>query len=344
MKLSRIGEFGLIDRLQRQLLPFGSGVVVGPGDDAAAVRTAAGRLTLLTADVLVERVHFDRRIHGFEDIGWRAMAASISDIAAMGGHPGHALVSICLPDDVTVEQVEEIYRGVTAAAGEYGCDIVGGDTVSSPRELVVSIALTGEVAEEHMVTRAGAREGDLIGVTGHLGGSQAGLAMLRSLHEEPSGSAASPPAERWDRVRQRHLRPRPRVQAAQELVRTGCVHALIDVSDGLAGDLGHIADQSGVGAKIEQERIPVDEQTHWVAGHLGASALDFALSGGEDFELLFTAAADTAPEVLEKAAGKAGLAIALIGRILPREEGLVLLGPGGSRKPLIQKGFRHFSS
>jgi len=344
MKLSRIGEFGLISRLQRQLLPAGSDVVVGPGDDTAAVRTAAGTLTLLTADVLVEHVHFDRGIHGFEDIGWRAMAANISDIAAMGGRPKHALVSICLPDDVTVERVEEIYHGMAAAAGEHGCDIIGGDTVASPRELVISIALTGEVAEEHMVTRAGAREGDLVGVTGHLGGSQAGLAMLRTLQQETRGPEAAPPAERWDRIRGRHLRPHPRVRAARELVRTGCVHAMIDVSDGLAGDLRHLADRSGVGAEIEQEKIPIDDQTRWAAEHLGASAFDFALSGGEDFELLFTAAGETAPEVLEKAAGKAGLAITLIGRILPRKEGLIMVGPGGRKEPLVQGGFRHFST
>jgi len=345
MKLSRIGEFGLIDRLQRHLPPAGADVVVGPGDDAAAVRTAAGVLTLLTADVLVEHVHFDRGIHGFEDVGWRAMAANISDIAAMGGQPGHALVSICLPDDVTVEQVEQIYRGMAALAGEYGCDIIGGDTVASPRDMVVSIALTGEVAEEHMVTRGGAREGDLIAVTGRLGGSRAGLAMLQSLQQEAQDPGkAPPPAERWDRIRRRHLRPRPRLRAARGLARSGCVHAMIDVSDGLAGDLRHIADRSGVGAEIDLEKIPIDDQTRWAAEHLGASALDYALSGGEDYELLFTVATDAAPEVLQRAAAEEDLTVTLIGRIRPREEGMILRGPGGEKKVLTQRGFRHFSS
>ncbi len=343
MRLSRIGEFGLIDRLLRRLPPLQGTVVVGPGDDAAAVQPAAGTLTLLTADVLVENVHFDRGIHDFEDIGWRAMAANISDIAAMGGRPGHALVSICLPEDVTVEQVEKIYRGMGAVAGEYDCDIIGGDTVASPRDLVVSIALTGEVAKEHMVTRDGAREGDLIGVTGRLGGSQAGLAMLRRLHEKTFASGAAPPAERWDRIRRRHLRPRPRLRAAEELVRTGCIHSMIDVSDGLAGDLGHIVDRSGVGAEIEGEKIPIDPQTRWAAEYIGASARDFALSGGEDFELLFTVAADTAADVLQEAATRAGLDITLIGRIRPRNQGLTIVEPSGEKKPLIGKGFVHFS-
>jgi len=343
MELSRIGEFGLIDRLQKLLPAFGQPVVVGPGDDAAAVRPAAGTLTLLTADVLVEHVHFDRGIHDYEDIGWRAMAANISDIAAMGGRPGHALVSICLPDDVTVEQVEEIYRGMAGVAGECGCDIIGGDTVASPRDLVVSVALTGEVAEEHMVTRKGARVGDRIAVTGQLGGSQAGLAMLRLLHEKTLDTGALPPAERWDRIRRRHLRPHPRLRAAQELVRTGCVHSMIDVSDGLAGDLKHITDRSGVGAQIEREKIPIDDQTRWAAEYLGTTALALALSGGEDFELLFTVAADAAPGVLDQAARKAGLNVTLIGRVQPRKQGLTILGPSGEEKPLIIGGFNHFS-
>jgi thiamine-monophosphate kinase len=344
MKLSRIGEFGLIDRLQRQLPPAGAEVVVGPGDDAAAVRGPEGKLILLTADVLIEGIHFDRRIHGFEDIGWRAMAANISDIAAMGGRPGHALVSICLPDDVTVEQVEEIYRGMADLAGECGCGIIGGDTVSSPRELVVSVALTGEVAGERMVIRGGAREGDVIAVTGRLGGSQAGLAMLRSRRLETQDPGKEPPpAERWDRIRRRHLRPRPRLRTAGELVRSGCVHAMIDVSDGLAGDLRHLADRSGVGAEIDREKIPIDDQTRWAAEHLGASALDYALSGGEDFELLFTVAADTDPEILRRAAAEEDLTVALIGRVRPREEGLILSGSDGQKEPLIQEGFQHFT-
>jgi thiamine-monophosphate kinase len=342
MKLSRIGEFGLIDRLRRRLPPFDATVVIGPGDDAAAVRPAAGRLALLTADVLVEHVHFDRSIHGFEDIGWRAMAANISDIAAMGGRPGHALVSICLPDEITVAQVERIYRGMGAAARQYGCDIIGGDTTSSPRDVIVSIALTGEVAGRELVTRKEARVGDLIAVTGQLGGSQAGLAMLRSLRGERSGSAAPPPVRRWNRVRRRHLRPHPRLRAARELIRTGCVHAMIDVSDGLAGDLRHIADESGVGAEIEQDKIPIDDQTRWAAEYLGGSALEFALSGGEDFELLFTVAADTAPDVLDRAAGKAGLAVTVIGRIRPRRGGLMLRESSGKKTPLLQGGFDHF--
>lgn len=344
MKLSQVGEFGLIDRLQRQLAACGRQVVVGPGDDAAAVRTTAGNLLLMTADVLVEHVHFDRGIHDFHHIGWRAMAANLSDIAAMGGRPGHALVSICLPDDVSVEAVEEIYRGMVAVTGEYGGDIIGGDTVSAPSDLVIAIALTGEVREERLVTRTGAREGDLICVTGQLGGSRAGLDMLRSLQEDAPRPVVSVPADLWDRVRQRHLRPCPRLRAAQELTRAGYVHSMIDISDGLAGDLGHIAERSGVGAEIEEEKIPIDPQTRWVAGHLGTPAVDYALSGGEDFELLFTVAAGTAPEDLERVAERTGLDVTVIGRVLSGDAGLALLGPGGEKRPLVAGGFRHFSS
>jgi thiamine-monophosphate kinase len=342
MKLSQIGEFGLIDRLREQLLPRGSQVIIGIGDDAAAVRTTAGNLILLTADVLVERIHFDRGIHDFRQIGWRAMAANISDIAAMGGLPRHALVSICLPGDVSVEDVEEIYRGMGALAREYDCDIVGGDTVSAPRDLVISIAMTGEVQEERLVTRKGAQVGDLICVTGQLGGSQAGLAMLRYQLEAPQPDDPES-AGHWNKVRERHLWPRPRLHAAQELVWTGWIHSMIDVSDGLAGDLAHIAKQSGVGAEIEEDSVPIDPQTRWVADHLNRSALDFALAGGEDFELLFTVAADTAPKVSEVTAKKGGLDVTVIGRVRPSEMGVVLVNSDGRERPLVEEGFQHFS-
>jgi thiamine-monophosphate kinase len=344
MRLSQIGEFGLIDRLRKQLVPLDRQVVVGPGDDAAVVRTTAGNLILLTADALVEGVHFDRRIHDFRQIGWRAMVANVSDIAAMGGRPRHALISIGLPDDVAVEEVEEIYRGMGAVAREYGCDIVGGDTVSSPKDLVISIAMTGEVQEERLVTRRGAQVGDLICVTGQLGGSQAGLIMLRSLRGDAREPRTSVPENRWDRVRERHLWPRPRLREAQELVRAGLVHSMIDISDGLAGDLAHIVEQSEVGAEIEEEKIPIDSQTRWVADHLGISAIDLPLRGGEDFELLFTVACDANGEDLERVARKTGVALTIIGRIQPQEMGMTLLGPGGVKRPLVAGGFRHFSS
>jgi thiamine-monophosphate kinase len=339
MKLSRIGEFGLIDRLERLVSHPDEQLVVGIGDDAAAVRTTPDRLLLLTADVLVERVHFDRRIHSFQQIGWRAMVANISDIAAMGGMPKHALISICLPGSMRVEEVEEIYGGLNAAAQEYGCAIIGGDTVTSPRDLVVSVALTGEVSEERLVTRGGARVGDLICVTGQLGGAQAGLAMLRLL--ESTGTSPLP-EEQWVQARDRHLWPRPRLREAQEVVRSGRIGAMIDVSDGLAGEVGHIARRSGVGAEIWEEKIPIGPQTLRVAEQLGISVLELALCGGEDFELVFTIPTDGVRDVTEIVFRKTGTKISTVGKILPAGEGLVQVSSKGKKKTLVAEGFRHF--
>jgi thiamine-monophosphate kinase len=342
MKLSQIGEFGLIDRLKEKVFQDDHRVVVGIGDDAAAIRASSGELLLVTTDVLVERVHFDRRVHSFRHIGWRAMAANVSDIAAMGGRPGHALVSICLPGNIAVEQAEEIYEGMQAVADEYDVHIIGGDTVRAPRELVISVCLTGEAEEKTLVTRAGARVGDKICVTGHLGGSRAGLLMLQPAEDLAGSTTGSLPENEWSRIRDRHLWPRPRLREAQLLAAGGSIHAMIDVSDGLAGEVGHIARESGLGAEIWSEKIPLDPQTRRVAEHLGAPALEFALHGGEDFELVFTSSPEDTSRIAEKVQERTGTPVTVIGEILPQKEGVVIVSAGGSRKPLRAEGYRHF--
>jgi len=342
MRLERIGEFGLIARLKDKVCRPNQRVVAGIGDDAAAVRVPSKGLLLLTADVLVEDVHFNRRIQTFWQIGWRALVANVSDIAAMGGVPKHALVSICLPKTVSVEQVEELYDGMQAVADEHHFQIIGGDTVSSPRDLVVSVSLCGEVEERELITRGGARVGDLICVTGDLGGSQAGLAMLQLSGTRKKSHRASLSAEQWSAVRDRHLRPQPRLYEARLLAQEGSVHAMIDVSDGLAGDVGHIARESGVGMEILEEKIPIGSQTHRVARYLGKSGLDFALHGGEDFELIFTLSPVDARRAAEKVRGETGTPVSVIGKILPAQEGSVLVSPQGKRNPLIIEGYRHF--
>lgn len=342
MKLKQIGEFGLIARLKEKVRRQNRRVIAGIGDDAAAVRALAGEILLLTTDILVEGVHFDRRIQSFWQIGWRAAVANVSDIAAMGGLPHHALVSICLPETVSVEQVDELYEGMQAAADEYHFGIVGGDTVSSPRDLVVSLCLFGEVEEDNLVLRGGAQPGDLICTTGELGGSQAGLAMLKLALFKGSGGPTSLPESEWSAVRERHLQPRARLREARLLAQESVAHAMIDVSDGLGGDVRHIAEQSGVGAEILVEKIPIGPQTHRVAQHLGASGLDFALGGGEDFELLFTISPDDFIGAAERIRRETGTAICAIGKVLPMGEGIVLVSPEGERTALLTEGYQHF--
>lgn len=342
MKLEQIGEFGLIARLKERVYRPDQQVVAGIGDDAAAVRVSLHNLLLLTTDVLVEGVHFDRRIQSLWQIGWRAAVANVSDIAAMGGLPHYALVSICLPETVSVEGVEEIYDGMDAVADELNFRIIGGDTVSSPRDLMISICLSGEVGEKSLITRGGAQVGDCICVTGELGGSQAGLAMLKLAASDQKRKLSPLPKNEWSSVRDRYLQPRPRLREASLLAQGGMVHAMIDVSDGLAGDVGHIVRESGVGAEILEEKIPIGSQSHRVARHLGLSAMDFALHGGEDYELVFTIPPDDVQGAAERIRRETKTPVSVIGEILPAQEGMVLTSPSGERKPLLAEGYRHF--
>ena len=253
---------------------------VGIGDDAAVVAGPDGALLLVAADLVVSGVHADLSYCSFADVGWKALAANVSDIAAMGGRPSHALVSVVSPPGT---DLDELYAGLLAAAAEYGCTVVGGD-LSGGTELVVAVTMTGAVppppaaagagvgagapavALGGPVLRSGARAGDTIFLTGPLGASAAGLALLRV-----AGRAASGP------LAEAHRRPRARVEEGVTAACCGAT-AMIDVSDGLAPDLGHLAEASGIGYSLDE--VPVAE----------GATLAGALGGGEDYELVFTAA------------------------------------------------------
>jgi thiamine-monophosphate kinase len=253
------GEFGAIERLRR-LLPAPPDGQTWIGDDAAVVTTSGSEM-VLTADAVMAGVHADLSLVGLDDLGWKAMAVSLSDVAAMGGSPSHALVTVTGPADTDLDL---LYRGIAEAAVAYACPVVGGD-LAGGAQLVVSVFVTGTVGGEGPVLRSGARAGDSIYATGPLGSSAAGLRLLRAgavSDHHPCVVA--------------HRRPRARVAEGQVALSTGAT-SLIDVSDGLAGDIGHLADASGVGVVVDH--VPVAE---------GASP-DEALGGGEDYELVFTA-------------------------------------------------------
>lgn len=303
--LRQLGERRLIQRLQ-QLLPHGRGVVAGIGDDCAAVR-ASGRanLLLLKTDAVVEGIHFDRRAMP-RQIGWKAMARALSDIAAMSGRPRWALVTAGLRDDLPVRFVEDIYRGLAAVAGEFGVTIVGGETVRTRGPFWLSVALAGEVGRRAMRLRSGARPGDAIFVTGALGGSIAG----------------------------KHLCFTPRIREAQWLARRRFVRAMIDISDGLARDLGHICRESRVGARLIALAIPIAPAAH--------GSLKRALTDGEDFELLFTAPACDVDRLM-KAWPRAfpRLSLTQIG-VVTRGRGIQLVDDTGRARPLAEGGYDHF--
>ncbi len=295
VKISKLGEFGLIELLKKYK-GSGAPVIKGIGDDTAVVPLNARRVLLLTTDMLMEDVHFTRRMPP-RSIGRKALACSISDIAAMGGVPRYALVSLGVPGNLSWAFVRDLYNGMDVLARKFGVAIVGGDTIKS-KKIVVNVALTGEAGKDEVVYRGGARPGDQIFVTGPLG---------KSL------------STGW------HLKFIPRIKEAQYLVRHVKPTSMIDISDGLAADLGHILEESKVGAVLDEKRIP---------RRVGAS-LRQALYDGEDFELLFTVSSRKA--VLLK-----GQKFYPIGEIVPRTEGLALRTKSGKLTKISPRGYTHF--
>ena len=323
-----IGEFGLIKRMAAGLVSTGRPVVAGIGDDSAVLHPPAGRLQLATTDMLVENVHFRLDFAEPFQIGWRSLAVNISDIAAMGGEPTYAFVSIGLPRETTVEFVDELYSGMRKIAGEYSVDIVGGDTVSAP-QMVINIALLGEVEEENLLLRSGAKPGDALMVTGDLGGSDAGLTILKhSLQIDGT---------------QKHLMPVPRVQEGRLLAKSGYVTAMIDISDGLASEVHHICEASGTGAELWANSIPLSHNVSQVAEFAGRKPHDLALYGGEDFELLFTCQPDKAASLTEDILSISDTPLTVVGRIVEMSRSITIEDTSGKAVSLKPRGYDHFA-
>lgn len=334
------GEFGLIGRV-RAMVGTRPGVVLGIGDDTAVLEVGPGRHLLATSDSLIADVHFRIQPGRAYDIGRKAMAVNLSDIAAMGGRPTFALLSLAITPDLPSNFLHDLLRGLTDEARAYGVAIVGGDTVAARHDFSVHVTLLGEADPGQVVTRGGARPGDGIYVTHHLGASAAGLALLERERGAGPAAAGDPAAALPEPVRaavmQAHLRPVPRLEAGAELAR-GIATAMIDLSDGLAGDLKHLCQQSGVGAVIYLDQLPIAEATRAVAGALGEDPVRWALSGGEDYELLFTSGALPGTGVLPRS----GTPVTRVGEVLPAEEGITVEVAPGQRLPLTASGFTHF--
>ena len=315
MKIEEIGEFGLIKRLAGSFSLGDARVFTGIGDDTAVIRTGAkDEFVLLTMDTLIENIHFTSDILTPYQIGWKSLAANLSDIAAMGGVPQYALISLGLKPGTSTKFIGGLYRGIKALARKYGVSIVGGDTVKSPRQLTITIALLGKVESRHLTLRSGARKGDKILVTGDLGASTA------------------------HRLQGRHLPLRPRIEESRELVRRFKPTSMIDLSDGLAGDLRHICEASRVGAKIWLEKIPISRRTRKTAEGLGKNPLHLALAGGEDYELLFTL-----PEkAMNRIIPGIGFPVSLVGEITREKGKISLVDKKGRVRPLAVKGYKHF--
>ena len=315
-------------------------VETGIGDDTAVLLPQPGARLLATTDLVVEDVHFRRAWASPFDIGWKAMAVNLSDIAGKGGQPLWALVGLALPAPADPAEVEALYEGMRRAAAPHGVAIVGGDTSVSPRGWFVNVTLLGEHLGVPRL-RSAAKPGDAVAVTGTLGRSAAGLAAL----EAGRARLGAVRPQTIEVVTAAHLRPTARVAEGRWFGAAAGVHAMMDCSDGLATDLGHICRESRVGARVELDRLPVDPAAREVAGALGADALSWATSGGEDFELLLTcerASVDALRDGLGRATGTALTVVGEIEDFNALEAGVTFLGAGGLRVA-IPAGYEHFS-
>jgi thiamine-monophosphate kinase len=333
-----VGEFGLIELLAASLpteVRAATGLELGIGDDAAVWQPAPGEHIVVTTDSLVESVHFRRDWTDWESLGYKTLAVNVSDLAAMGAIPKLAVISLGLDGEERVSDLQALYSGLGALARRHRMTIAGGDIVRSPRRLILHVTAIGETRDQRVLTRSGANAGDLIGVTGTLGATAAGLRLL-GLHPDDARRRAATA----NQLIEAHMRPEPRVALGAALLELRATSAM-DLSDGLLGDLPKILAASGVAARRDEEAIPVAAAVQALFADEWA---DLALRGGEDYELLFTAP-PRVWEAIESAARKVGGSVTAIGDIVARGSGtstIELVGRDGTRRTVSVGAFDHF--
>ncbi|MDE5664972.1 thiamine-phosphate kinase [uncultured Duncaniella sp.] len=334
MEISELGEFGLIDRLTAGLKPVNSSTVKGVGDDCAILRNRETDI-LVTTDLLLEGVHFDLTYVPLKHLGYKSAIVNFSDVYAMNGTPRQITVSLGISKRFTVEHIEELFAGIRLACEIYGVDLVGGDTTSSRQGLVISITCIGEAPADKVVSRSGAKDTDLICVSGDLGAAYMGLQLLEREKVASAGQKDFiPKFEGKEYLVERQLKPEARRDIIEELAKAGIVPtAMMDVSDGLSSELLHICKQSNVGCRVYEDRIPIDYQTAIMAEELGMNLVTAALNGGEDYELLFTVPLHY-HEQIEKLPG-----VKLIGHITKADLGCAMITRDGTEIPLRAQGW-----
>ncbi|HEY5038502.1 MAG TPA: thiamine-phosphate kinase [bacterium] len=332
--MGSVGEFGFIEKIRSEMKAKNPSVVLGIGDDAALFKPTLNHELIFTTDMLVEGRHFDFKFITPWQLGAKTMAVNVSDCAAMGAKPTVAVVSLGVPKSFPLTDLEAFYDGMKSWGESYGAQIVGGDTVGSDH-FIVNIALIGEVETGRALKRGGAKTGEALIVTGTLGDSAAGLYALQ--HPSAKGK------ETASLLIKRHLAPVPRFNVGRVLSTKKLASSAIDVSDGLSSEIHHLCEESGVGAEIHEEALPLSTSLLHYCEENGLNPLDFALHGGEDYELLFTVPLTKISEVIQKVPVETGVPLKSIGRMVPKTKGITFISKDGKRIPLEAKGYDHFS-
>lgn len=336
-EISDLGEFGLIDHLNEKVIIKNSSTLKGIGDDAAVIE-AGDMVKVVTTDLLVEGVHFDLSYAPLPHLGFKAVAVNVSDVAAMNAVPKQITVSIALSNRFSVEAIDALYEGIHAACEHYGVDLIGGDTTASRSGLVISVTAIGEAKPEQITYRSGAKENDILCVTGDLGGALVGLQILEREKEVfLANPDMKPDLGKYTLVTARQLKPDARVDIIHELREMEVVPtSMMDISDGLASEIFHICKASGVGATIYEDKLPIDKQTFDTAVELNLDPITCVMNGGEDYELLFTIDQKDFAK-LEKHPD-----IHFIGHISKAEEGKFLVTKSGTAVQIKAQGWKHF--
>ncbi len=337
-EISKIGEFGLIDRITAGIEHVNASTVKGVGDDAAELSYPDTEV-LVSSDLLLEGVHFDLTYVPLKHLGYKAAVVNFSDICAMNGTPRQITVSLGISKRFTVEHIEALYAGIRLACEIYGVDLVGGDTTASRQGLVISITCIGDAPKGKVVYRDGAKDTDLICVSGDLGSAYMGLQLLEREKIASAGSKEFiPKFEGKEYLVERQLKPEARKDIVRELADAGIQPtSMMDISDGLSSELLHICKASHCGCRIYEDRIPIDYQTAVMAEELGMNLVTAALNGGEDYELLFTVPLHAHDEIT-KLKG-----IKFIGHITKEDLGCAMITRDGAEMPLRAQGFNHMS-
>ena len=336
--INEIGEFGLINRLRQSVQTYHNQTNTGIGDDAAVLEPTDCQ-RVVTTDMLLEGVHFDLRYMPLPHLGYKAVAVNISDIAAMNAVPKQITVGIGLSNRFSVEAVEALYEGIRAACADYKVDLVGGDTTSSRAGLVISVTALGEAIPATIARRSGAAKNDIICVTGDLGGAYIGLQVLeREKAAFLENNAQQPDLEHYKYIIQRQLRPHARMDIIYDLQEQGIVpSSMIDVSDGLASELLHLAKNSRMGMQVYEENLPIDKSTYDTAVEFKLDPITCVMNGGEDYELLFTIRQQDYEKI------KNHPDIHFIGYVNDNAGEAHLITKGGTVVPLKAQGFNHFN-